>query len=87
MIQLHLAVKKPILSISFPGVAEKLIRETNAGIVVRPDKPEAIEAAIEKYFRDYKENNVKVELNQKAVDEFTRENLTRKLANIFDSLV
>lgn len=82
----YLAVEKPILSISFPGVAEDLIKESRAGLVVRPHNASGIERAIERYYNDYKSGKLGVNIDKEVVDKFTRYNLTQRLSRIFETV-
>lgn len=82
----YLAARKPILALVPAGEAARLVQSTKAGIVIPPGDVEAIKQAIYQFYRQYEAGSLRLEENR-MTDQFTRENLTGKLAALFSELV
>jgi glycosyltransferase involved in cell wall biosynthesis len=84
----YIRASRPILSlIPKKGAAANLIKETNTGIVLEPEGIEEIKTAIMDLYHKWKKRNMKIKPNWKRVIKYERQNLTEKLALIFDSLI
>ena len=82
----YLAARRPILALVPEGEAARLVRETKSGIVVGPDDTPGIKEAIWHLYRHYEDGSLGLEENS-SIDQFTRANLTCKLAALFSELV
>ncbi|MDY7079290.1 MAG: glycosyltransferase family 4 protein [Chloroflexota bacterium] len=83
----YLASNRPILGIVPPGgVAEQLIKETRSGITVGGDV-HAIADAIETLYRQWESGASDWNPNRDLIRQYTRRNLTARLAAEFDRLV
>jgi len=81
----YLAAKKPILALIPENTeAAKLIKKFKVGEIVSPLDKENIIVVIKKMYKLWQKKKLKVsEIN---IDEYSRENLTKKLATIFDHI-
>ncbi|MCB2308238.1 glycosyltransferase [Clostridium estertheticum] len=77
---------RDIIGIVPPGVARDLIVNTNTGFCCHPEKVDEIEVAIYKSYCIWKGMQKKTEVNWEKVSEYSRENLTRDLMNVIESL-
>lgn len=75
-----------IISIVPPGVAKDLILDTNTGFCCHPEKVDEIEAVIYKSYCIWKGTQDKLDINWEKVKKYNRENLTRELMSIIESL-
>jgi len=83
----YLGAKKPILAMVPPhGAAAKVIRQTNAGIVVDPNNPKKIKEAIIELYNKYKKNSLKFKGIPSQINKFSHKELSLQLAKILDSL-
>lgn len=80
----YLAVKKPIFALTKGTVAEKIINETHTGICVDPDNKNEIKVALKNLIDEYPKYNFFDPVN---IDKYSRINLTKKLAEVFDELI
>jgi len=84
----YIGSKKPILAIIPEGPASHLIRSVNAGVIINPSNIEAIEFQIYKLYLDYKQGTLKnFKSSEEEIKKYDRRVLTKKLADIFDSLL
>jgi glycosyltransferase involved in cell wall biosynthesis len=81
----YLAARRPILGLLPEDIAAQLIRQTESGIVVDPEDQQAIADAILDFYNKYKEGSLSLG-KRKLPLEFSREFLTRRLADVFDQL-
>lgn len=80
----YLATGKPILALGAPnGDSAKIIKETNAGKVCALDNVNAIKKALLELYKKYKAG---LSFNPQDVSSFSRENLTKELVQIMNSL-
>ncbi|MBU3154812.1 glycosyltransferase [Clostridium estertheticum] len=77
---------RDIIGIVPPGVARDLIISTNTGFCCHPEKVDEIEVAIYKSYSIWKGMQKKTDVNWDKVSEYSRENLTRDLMNVIESL-
>ncbi len=82
----YLAAKKPILSISPPGVASDLIREAHVGVVVDPDDIVGIANQIEYFYRCWESGIVDYTPREEVIKRYDRHRLTGILAATLDNL-
>ncbi len=81
----YLAAKRPIMCLGpVKGDAAKLIADTNAGLNADYDDEAGIRSVIDKYFDQFKGNNLVCD--SRNIDQFSRRNLTRRMAAILDKL-
>jgi glycosyltransferase involved in cell wall biosynthesis len=83
----YVASEKPILALVPPaGVAAQIIQESQTGIVVPPDDVPAIRAALLELFKKWTAGRLGVRLNEQAIHQYERRQLTQKLAGILDQV-
>jgi len=75
----YLAAKKPILALIPGGVAEKLIRKLDAGLIVHPNDESAIRKAILDYYERWLNGTLVID-NPKSFPQYERKTLTGSLA-------
>jgi len=83
----YLAMQRPILALSGPGMVERLIRELGAGYHVRVDDPQAIRQTLVELYARFREDQLHRSVDPKALRPFHRRALTRRLALCFDRLL
>jgi len=74
----YLAAKKPILALIPGGVAEKLIRKLDAGLIVHPNDESAIRKAILDYYERWLNGTLVID-NPKSFPQYERKTLTGSL--------
>ncbi|WP_298844953.1 glycosyltransferase [Clostridium sp.] len=77
---------RDIIGIVPAGVARDLILSTNTGFCCHPDKIEEIEVVIYKSYRIWKGAEKKLDVHWEKVKRYSRENLTRDLMGVIESL-
>ena len=83
----YLASNRPILTISRPdNVAAQLVKQARAGRVV-PHDSDQIAETIEVMYRAWKMKRFEHAPDWELISQFSRRNLTQRLAGIFDSLL
>lgn len=83
----YLRLKKPILALSpKESLVEKLLNKTGCGSNVEFNDIENIQNIILKYYNNWKENK-QFEVNEDEIKKYERKNLTKKLVQVFDSVV
>lgn len=75
----YLSTDKPILALTRGTAAEKIVLETGAGIVVAPDSPDAIAAALENIVS--LKGQIPMKRNADMVNTFSRERQVKLLAS------
>ena len=75
-----------IATVPTDGVAANLIRETNTGTVVNTDDVDGIKNAILDFHDKWKEGKLKIEPDWDIIEKYSRKELTKKLANVFDDV-
>ncbi|HEY8892355.1 MAG TPA: glycosyltransferase [Clostridium sp.] len=75
-----------VIGIVPPGVANDLILDTNIGFCCHPEKVDEIYDAIYKSYSIWKGTQKKLDINWEKVKKYNRENLTRELMGIIESL-
>ncbi|MCZ6704101.1 MAG: glycosyltransferase family 4 protein [Ignavibacteria bacterium] len=83
----YLAAQKPILALVPEGMVSRFIRTHNLGIVVNPDDSEGIKEGISIFYERYKKNKLSIRVPEELLQNFDRRELTRKLANEFNSQI
>jgi len=78
---------KPVLAITGEGEASDLIHETSSGTVVPHHQPEKLAEVFLKYYNGFLENNDSYSVNKKAIKQYERRALTKKLAEVLDDTV
>ncbi len=77
----------PILSFSSPyGVQHDALIELDQGTTVEPDDADKMKAFISELYRDWKAGTPKKRGDSEKVKVYERRNLTKKLAEVFDTL-
>ena len=80
----YLAANKPILALLPEGPASEMISKYQAGKVVHPESIDEIKAAIYQYYQAHKNGGIPGP-NSQNIDSFERKELTKHLADIFES--
>lgn len=83
----YLIVKKPILAIIPDGEAKEILQKADLGFFANPDSPEDIKNQILHLYHLRKADQLHVEPNMEYIQQFHRRNLTKQLAEVFNSLV
>jgi glycosyltransferase involved in cell wall biosynthesis len=82
----YIAAERPVLAIAKKdGEIDRILQRTHAGMLVDFDDDKALEVALEDYYRKYKNNSL--QLSNATYQEFSRKNLTSKMAGLFDRLI
>jgi len=83
----YIAVGKPILAIVPPdGVAAQVIRETKSGFIANHSDIREIKKTIDFLYQQWERKKLTIYQSKKAVTKYSAENLTKKLANVFDEI-
>ena len=77
---------RDVIGIVPSGVAKDLILDTNTGFCCHPEKIDEIEVVIYKSYSIWKGTQEKLDIHWEKVKKYNRENLTRELAHIIESL-
>ncbi len=81
----YLGTRKPIFAIGpVNGDADKILTETNSGEMVNYSDNDKAYELLQKYYDDWKNENIRFSFN---VGKFSRENNTKELAKLMDSLI
>ncbi len=81
----YLAAHRPILVIGpEDGDSARIVKETNSGICCGFEDENSMKTQILNWYQHWKQN--RLELNQTDIKEFTRRNITRKMAALFDTI-
>jgi glycosyltransferase involved in cell wall biosynthesis len=84
----YIVVGKPILALSSDiSSAAKIVISTGTGVVVDPSDQEGMVKAVQRFFRLYKENSLKIKPNTQQIKKYDVRMLTKKLSEIFDSVI
>lgn len=84
----YLRSNRSILAVVPPnGIAAEVIRNTNSGIVVSNSSEKEIADGILKLFDLIVEGKLNYTFRNKGIEKFSRENLTRNLSNVFESII
>jgi len=83
----YMIAQKPILAIIPNGEAKTILQKANLGYFANPDSPEDIKNQILNIYNLWKENKLNPKPNIEYIKQFHRLNLTKQLAEIFDSIV
>ena len=84
----YLASQKPILAIApMDGLASKLIRSLDAGVIVPPGHVKHVKKAILLFYNRWRSGELLVTSNNyNRIQKFNRRHLTQRLSKIFDKL-
>ncbi len=80
----YIGARRPIIGIAHDGAVADLLRATNTGLVARNDDVPAIERIILEYHGDYLYNKSGFSPDQKAIGQFERREITKRLAQLFN---
>jgi len=84
----YLRSGRPILAVvPEDGLAAKIIRETNSGIVVPNDDVCKISEGIVKMFELFKNEQLEGSFNRIGIEKYSRKNLTKDLSKVFNNVV
>jgi hypothetical protein len=84
----YLSARKPILAVvPEEGGDAWLVRKTQSGIVTGIDSAERVADAIRRYWNLWRNGQLGKAVADVDIDEFSRRNLTRKLADLFDEVI
>lgn len=82
----YIRAEKPIIGIVPDGVARELIEETNTGYVAYPSKQKEVEEIIYKLYNDFINKQNRYAPLKEKIENYSRENLTKKLIRIMQEL-
>lgn len=77
---------RPVLAILPEGVAMDLVKESRIGLTANTDDVEKIKENIKQYYNSWKEGNLDFDPDRTVIERFERKELTKQLAQVFDSL-
>ena len=81
----YLNAKRPILTVGpEDGDLAEILQETQSGIIVDYTKKNEMKVLIKNYFEDFKSGKIKI--NSKNIEQYSRRNITSKLADVLNSL-
>jgi len=84
----YIVTGKPVLAlVPEDGVAAKLLIRAGIGRIVDPDDVQAIQTTIAQLYDEWTSNCLKIHPDWKVIEEFSRKNLTAKLARVLDNVV
>jgi len=84
----YLAARRPVLAVVPPdGAAADIIRQSGVGVVVSPDDPPAVLAALQQCLEVARAQRPPFPRHEAGVARFSRQRLTEELAGIFERLV
>ncbi len=82
----YLAIGRPILALTGPSAAGKLIAELGVGRVVEPNDIVGIEVALQGFYDQWRTGQLPTDMDDR-VRRFNRQELTKNLAAVFDELL
>jgi glycosyltransferase involved in cell wall biosynthesis len=84
----YIASGKPIIALApVQGVAARLVKQTQTGIVVEPQNVSAIAETVLQLYQDWQMKKETISPNWEMISQFNRRMITGKLAGIFSDLV
>ena len=83
----YIVSKRPILTLAPEGDTKTTIEKTRTGFVVPPKNEEMIQKAILHYYQLWENNQLFINPDWKEINKFNRVNLTKKLANLLNTIV
>jgi len=84
----YINCERPILAVvPKEGAAADIIRETAAGVICETSSIESIEQGIDYFFNEWKAKDLIKEPNWEAIKQYHRQELTRRLAEVFDGAI
>lgn len=82
----YLASGRPILALCEPGPTADLIRQNDAGTILRPDDVDEIETAIKDLYLRWRAGDLSSRPTEKIAERYSRRATTKRLARVFDSV-
>jgi hypothetical protein len=82
----YIGSKRPIITLAPEGAVAKIIRDTECGMVSHSKDIETIKKIFLCYYTKFLNNDFNVIVNEDKIKLFERREITKKLAQIFDSL-
>ena len=83
----YIGARRPIIGIAHEGAVAELLRSTRTGHVARNDDVPAIERIVLEYYNDYLYNKSSFSPDLKAIVQFERREITKRLVQLFDESV
>jgi len=83
----YLGAMRPIITIAPPGAVSELIEETGAGMVSSSSNITGVKEIFLKYYLEYLSDNIFKFGNMERFSKYERRNVTKRLAEIFESVV
>lgn len=77
---------KPVVAILPKGVAADLVKEAKIGEVAFTDSVEEIKNVVANYYNKWLDNSLEFKGDYNVIKRYERKELTKELANVFDSL-
>lgn len=82
----YLRMKKPILCFASKGVLDELLSETQTGKVFEYDDYEGMEEYLAQLYKKWENGENGINVNESEIQKYSRENETKMLAEVFNSL-
>lgn len=83
----YIGSKRPIITLAPQGAVANIIQETECGRVANSKDISGIKSIFLEYYNKYIDNNFTSEVNEDKIKKYERKELTRKLAELFNSVV
>ncbi len=84
----YLALKRPVLCIgSNLGDSAKIIKECHAGFVIDFNDKVTMKTCIRDLYERYKSDNLYLDEDDEIINQFSRKNLTKKIAGLLDEMI
>ncbi len=79
----YLYLRKPVLALTLPGVTTAILDRVGLGVVVHPNDTHGIESALRDLYGQWRQQQWRFTPDHAAIEAFSRERLTERLATIF----
>ena len=83
----YLGARRPILTLSGPGMVERMVKEFKAGFHAAGDDSHAIRRVLVEIYELFRRDALKVGVDESDLQRFHRRELTRSLALCFDRVI
>ncbi len=84
----YLALKRPVLCIgSNLGDSAKIIKECHAGFVIDFNDKVTMKKCIQDLYERFKSDNLYLDDDDEIINQFSRKNLTKKIAGLLDEMI
>lgn len=84
----YLRMGKPVLGLGPEnGEVARIINETKTGKIIEYNDVQAIYKYLKMFFNNWNESKNKFKIPKQVISKYSRENLTRKIANVFNEII